>query len=691
MAITKINQQQLQETLAGEFEDTLTAGTDLQLKEDVLGDLNAIRSQINRALNGTVAGNFWYVDTVAPTAFGDAGTQRGVNDLNLDLHSLQRKRILKRVTMVGVDLPDPGLDQFLILGAVSLPSTTALALGGTTLGTVAAAATSFGTASATDLVAGANALQPKNLLLLIDGTTGKPVTRASDEKQVYGLFQSESAIDGSTLTDITPNRIQISFVVRNATNDGLELVSAGDMAGVSFDYAYVRREAFADCPEEAWLGDGFTDTGITTVTRQSAYDNQGTGAVTTITNSTLDLGAGLLWEIGDAVSAPLFTLTEGSSGGTTTLTVGAGVDVYNNSAVDVNFTNGVTVDNGSNSLNLGVTANQIDFTGNGTVTTSSGSTITLTADAANAVLSTTTSGAVVVSSAGAIDIDGTGVTLDATATSSITMNASAPGSTLTISTTGVPPGGNALSLSSTGNMTLVSNETLDVDSVGNLSINSSGGVINVGNDASTGALNLGTGSASRVITIGNSTGTTALDLNSGTGAISLTSTRDDTVALLDLSQTGTGGGLVSLFVGDSSPNGRVTASLGSLFVDGANGNLWQNLDGSTSWASAITSATTVTRNFFQDTMVTTVSPSGTLTAASFTSGTIATRPSANFTFDTDAEIYLNGVLLLNGTGNDVSQGIAANSIDIGAGGPTFTTGDVVTIVYYTNSTSSASA
>jgi hypothetical protein len=110
-------------------------------------------------------------------------------------------------------------------------------------------------------------------------------------------------------------------------------------------------------------------------------------------------------------------------------------------------------------------------------------------------------------------------------------------------------------------------------------------------------------------------------------------------------------------------------------------------DNTATYSDLVTAATTVTRNFFQDTITgTSVSPGGTLTGSNFTGGVIAVKPSAGFSFDTDAEIYLNGVLLMNGSSNEVSSA-AGNTISIGTAGPTFRVGDVVTIVYHTNSTS----
>lgn len=68
---------------------------------------------------------------------------------------------------------------------------------------------------------------------------------------------------------------------------------------------------------------------------------------------------------------------------------------------------------------------------------------------------------------------------------------------------------------------VASASTLDIDSVGALQINSSGGAIGIGNDAVAQAINIGTGAAARTITVGNSTTTTALVLSSGTGGVSV--------------------------------------------------------------------------------------------------------------------------------------------------------------------------
>lgn len=78
-------------------------------------------------------------------------------------------------------------------------------------------------------------------------------------------------------------------------------------------------------------------------------------------------------------------------------------------------------------------------------------------------------------------------------------------------------GGIALVSTSTGDITAASGDTLLLDSVGVLEINSSAGVISIGNDAVSQNINVGTG-GTRAIAIGNSTSTTSVSINGGTGS-----------------------------------------------------------------------------------------------------------------------------------------------------------------------------
>lgn len=344
------------------YDDTLAPGVALQTGAAHLeDDENALRSIASEHLDGQASN--WYGGLVAPVTF-EGGASRGINPLNQDLHDLERQRVLKRTNNVGLDVA-AGAGQAVTLGAGELPANTTIAIGAvTTLGTVVATATTFGTASAADVVAGANALQPKNMVRLVTADAARdPVTDGSGN-EVYGLLQSESAVDGSTASDTTPNRLQISFVRVNATSDGLELVPAATLTGVTFDYANVERRALADVPEECWLGDDMGDSGAANVTRQSGYDNQGATPVDLTTNATLDLeGAGLAWAIRDDLEAPLLTVTEGSAGGTSTVALGADVDTFDNNAVANDFASGATLNSGgTRPVAVGVTDGVVEST-----------------------------------------------------------------------------------------------------------------------------------------------------------------------------------------------------------------------------------------------------------------------------------------------------------------------------------------
>ncbi len=97
-----------------------------------------------------------------------------------------------------------------------------------------------------------------------------------------------------------------------------------------------------------------------------------------------------------------------------------------------------------------------------------------------------------------------------------TEHTSTLGSVTTASATTVQAGTGALIVNGGGDVT--------IDAAGVLELNSSAGIIGIGNDAVAQNINLGTGGAARDITIGNITGTTTLALNSGTGGITATST-----------------------------------------------------------------------------------------------------------------------------------------------------------------------
>ncbi|MGD9728059.1 MAG: hypothetical protein AB7L09_00145 [Nitrospira sp.] len=258
-----------------------------------------------------------------------------------------------------------GTGDAVILGTGELPTQTTAAVGAvTTLGTVVAThPATFGNISLAE-VSGPNAVQPKNLMQIVDGASRDPILSSS--RTIYGLLQGESGLaDGGTITDTTTTRVQISFVRINAAGDDLEFVPASDIAGKTINYCTRERVRLEDLSEDDFLKGAIVDTpGATTVTRQVAYDNQGTTPVDLTTNATLDLeGPGLIWSIRDDLEASLFRIIEGSAGGTSEVEFSIGVDLFDNNAAVNDFQFGATINSGgTRPITVGVTDGEIATT-----------------------------------------------------------------------------------------------------------------------------------------------------------------------------------------------------------------------------------------------------------------------------------------------------------------------------------------
>ena len=265
-----------------------------------------------------------------------------------------------------------GTGDISVLTLGQLPTNTTAAVGSvTTLGTVVASnATNFPNISLNS-VSGTTAIAPKNLVLVVDGSTRDPIL--SSNRQIYALMQTETATDGHTMTGTTPFRAMLSYVRLNSTGDNLEFCPSADIAGKTVNYSSVTRKALEDLTEQDFLKGAELDvtSSSATVTRQNAYDNQGTTPVEITVNATLDINsAGLTWKIRDLANADLFRVVEGSTGGTSRVAIDSDVDFFDVNAVDNDFLNGVKVDTGaaSTTINIGVTANQIDAGGALTIT-----------------------------------------------------------------------------------------------------------------------------------------------------------------------------------------------------------------------------------------------------------------------------------------------------------------------------------
>lgn len=345
-------------------------------------DLNTLRSRSNDFLNRDGASfpteNWW--DAITQPTTLENGTARGINATNAALHLIEKKRTMRAVSSV-VDITVGTGQNFQILGAGELPVETTAAVGAvTTIGTICAFHSgTFGTHSL-DEVAGQTAISPKNLLEVFDGSTRDPILDSSG-RRIWALIQTETATDGHTITNTTPYRAQLSFVVINSTGDDLEACAVADIEDAVVNVSWPERIQLESLTEQDFLRGAIADIPSgTTVTRQVAYDNQGVTPVDLSTNAILDLeSAGLEWQIRDDLEAILFRVIEGSAGGTSKVAVEDDVDEFDVDAVVSDYLNGIKVDTGAagTTINIGITANQIDSGGALTVASGGAGDLTL--------------------------------------------------------------------------------------------------------------------------------------------------------------------------------------------------------------------------------------------------------------------------------------------------------------------------
>lgn len=392
MAITLLDQEtQVRNTApVAQYDDTV-APTEANYETNPANledDLNNMRSMLSH-LRDNQAGD-WFDALTAATGL-DTGSIRGVQDVNQDLHDLEKRRLLVPRKLL-VDITVAASENWVLLGVGEIPTQTTAAVGAvTTKGTVVAAhGGTFDTHSLAE-VAGAHALAPKNLLEITDAG-GDPIL--SGGRRIWGLLHGEASLtDGGTITASGgAGDVQVSFVRPTAAHTDLEACPVADIENQTIRYCYVERIANDELTEQDFLARGAAidiGAGAGTVDRQTAYDNQGATAVDLTTNATLDLeGAGLIWAIRDDAEADLFRVVEGSAGGTSTINFAAGVDTFDNDAVANDFLNGVAVDTGAagTTINVGVTANQIDS--GGALRVESGAGADLTLDGTNQLIVT---------------------------------------------------------------------------------------------------------------------------------------------------------------------------------------------------------------------------------------------------------------------------------------------------------------
>ena len=180
------------------------------------------------------------------------------------------------------------------------------------------------------------------------------------------------------------------------------------------------------------------------------------------------------------------------------------------------------------------------------------------------------SGGTALASDGTMDLDSVGAATLNSSTSTVSIANDAIDQNVSIATggnrvvtVGAIGGTSALAFNSgSGNTAMASDGTTDIDSVGNMALNSSAGTIGIGVDADAFAVNVCTGAAARDLTAGSTNTTSSTTLQAGTGGLSFSAAGIVDVAAAT-STAAAATGTVNANVGVSTFTGLTTAAAAS--------------------------------------------------------------------------------------------------------------------------------
>ncbi len=348
------------------YDDTVAAGSTMETAPvNIEQDLNNLRSQVLNVLDATKVSN-WYDDVATVNS-----KKRGLLQLNTDLDDMEEKRVLCRNNIL-TDVTVGATDNWVVLSvAGSETPTLNIAFGATSLGAVCAQTATSGAGFAVnelDEITGPDALNPKNLCVVRDATTGQALQ--SGGQDIFGLLQVEStATDGAAFDDVSAgNRGKISFVIANGTLDDLIACPAADIQGEVINYSYVSRHTLDTLPEACFIGNAaFVDqVASTDVTLDNAIDNQ-VGAATQQQNIEwrIDDANTLHWQTSDG-GVNLLSILPNAGGDEIEMNIDD-LDINNVNTAD--FSNGINVDSSGTAIDIGATAGQININGAGIVQT----------------------------------------------------------------------------------------------------------------------------------------------------------------------------------------------------------------------------------------------------------------------------------------------------------------------------------
>lgn len=396
MAVSRLRQDQIHTEGSG-ITDTLTPTDHDANAVDLKDSLDYLASQI-ADITGNVA---WETAPALSLAAIDAKT------------FLDEKLALRRVWSL-TDVSVPASQNYVLMTAANIPSVVK-ATSGSTKGLVSALHDgTFGTSHSLAEVNGNTAINPKNLLMVVNGNTGDKILD-SNNRVVWALLQHESgAGDGTSFTDTTPERAQISFVTINATNDDLIACAVADIESTTVNLAYVQRLDLDTYTEQDFLNEqSFVDLSSAgaTVDLNNAIDNQGATPATQATDIFVRIDDSSSWHFATSDGAVNLLKVAPAAAGDEVEVNADTFDVNVGAAGTIDFDNGATVDSGGTAINLGVTAGQVDATA------------LKVASTAGAVELESVGGDLILDSAQTVQVDGTDLDADFTDSSHVIMAA----------------------------------------------------------------------------------------------------------------------------------------------------------------------------------------------------------------------------------------------------------------------------
>jgi len=328
-------------------------------------------SQIKRVIHGSATGN-WFDDF--NTDFGgDASLKALFNRATLEA----KLAIAYRLNLVDVTVT--ALQNWMELTSTGKPDKN-IAIASTKKGAVSAQlAGAIGSHSLAE-ISGADALHPKNLVQMFDGSTGDAIL--SDGRRVSALLQvGVAATDGSAFGDSGNDQGQLSFVRPNAAFNDLEACPVADIAGKVVVYAFSNRDSLNDMADVEFRGDlDAVDPSGITVSLDAAYDG---GNFMTVDGSDVDI------RLADTKSwifrkgsggAVLVKILRTDAGTADQFLIDSAVDLFTVKAGANDFWEGITVDSNGQDMNLGVTGGQIDSSGLAIVATATDVAVTAADD-----------------------------------------------------------------------------------------------------------------------------------------------------------------------------------------------------------------------------------------------------------------------------------------------------------------------